>query len=234
MSLLTLTLRRDFHEILKEGDIIDVFCCPSSPLMCKARKVFLFGAGIQVNCNEPFTPALAAKYKLIVVDTSCDSGCLGDETKAIRPNIQVQWTHPRSLIFLDLGEKKAASFTEGQNIGAEAFSLVYERGTWGADGEGSGAGSTIKYTSGVRAVLKQVLSNSSLGITSMVDAPCGSFHWMPVVLSEFPGIHYTGLDITCSVIEGNVLKHRYNPRLKFYCVDMCHQVIPKVRRQAVL
>lgn len=85
----------------------------------------------------------------------------------------------------------------------------------------------MKYTTNARSILKQVLSNSSLGILSMVDSPCGSFHWMPSVIADFPHIQYTGIDIACSVIEGNVLKHRYHSNMKFYCLDMCHQEIPQ-------
>lgn len=86
--------------------------------MCKERNVHMFGSSIRVHCNVPFTPALAKKFKVIVADASCDNGCLVSEVHAVDPTIQVKWTHPRTLVFLD-GKNEVRSYTEGNNTGAE-------------------------------------------------------------------------------------------------------------------
>jgi SAM-dependent methyltransferase len=53
-----------------------------------------------------------------------------------------------------------------------------------------GAGSTLKLTATIRAELPQLLRQ--LGITRLLDAPCGDFNWMRHV--DLTGIKYAGMD----------------------------------------
>jgi 2-polyprenyl-3-methyl-5-hydroxy-6-metoxy-1,4-benzoquinol methylase len=53
-----------------------------------------------------------------------------------------------------------------------------------------GYGSTIVGTSTVRAELRQMLDR--LGITSLLDAPCGDFNWLATV--DLNGLAYIGID----------------------------------------
>ena len=62
------------------------------------------------------------------------------------------------------------------------FGMFYKNFSWGLEASGSGPGSTIEYTKSVREIIKKVINEYS--IKSMLDAPCGSFHWMPLVLRE--------------------------------------------------
>ena len=75
----------------------------------------------------------------------------------------------------------------------QAFQNLYLSGGWsGTDGETvSGSGSTLEYTQGVRRLLPFVFEN--YGIASVVDAPCGDFHWFKEI--PLPTVEYIGLDI---------------------------------------
>ena len=84
----------------------------------------------------------------------------------------------------------------------KVFNSIYERHVWGAGevgGEGSGIGSSLNYTAGVRQILGRFVERHSL--TTMIDAPCGSFHWMPHVLRHFPQLNYHGFDAASDVIK---------------------------------
>ena len=84
----------------------------------------------------------------------------------------------------------------------KVFNSIYERHVWGAGevgGEGSGIGSSLNYTAGVRQILGRFVERH--GLTTMIDAPCGSFHWMPHVLRHFPQLNYHGYDAATDVIK---------------------------------
>lgn len=60
-----------------------------------------------------------------------------------------------------------------------------------------GVGSTMEATKHLRATLPGLLKR--LGITSMVDAPCGDFNWMGA--TNLSGINYIGCDNSADHID---------------------------------
>jgi hypothetical protein len=111
---------------------------------------------------------------------------------------------------------------------AQVFKSIYSRLAWGADGGGSGGGSTIQYTAQTRHVLVRFMTAKN--ISSLVDAPCGSFHWMPLVLSrlEHHGHHleYFGYDVVESVIQASQSKYENASSLRFSLGDITRGPLP--------
>ncbi len=103
------------------------------------------------------------------------------------------------------------------------FSYIYSWGRWGEGESRSGPGSTLAYTQNLRERLPGVLSE--LGIRTMLDVPCGDFHWMSQVpLALGP---YIGADIVPAMIRDNEKKHARADR-RFMVLDIVSQVPPKV------
>ena len=80
------------------------------------------------------------------------------------------------------------------------FTNIYKNNLWSSDESRSGEGSEIEYTAPLRNWL--VKNIDLLNIKTFVDAPCGDFNWMKLVVPEVK-INYVGLDIVDAVIERN-------------------------------
>mmetsp|Transcript_5611 Transcript_5611/g.12429 ORF Transcript_5611/g.12429 Transcript_5611/m.12429 type:complete len:480 (+) Transcript_5611:231-1670(+) len=124
---------------------------------------------------------------------------------------------------LDTGAKQA--FVEGGDA-REVFTQIYESAIWGKGddlGEGSGEGSNLNMTRAIRQKLVEVIKKYN--IRSMIDAPCGSLHWMRRVIPQLgPGFAYVGNDVACSVIQQlNGYYGSSQDNWRFYCLDVCHQ-----------
>eukprot|EP00667_Euglena_gracilis_P017312 EG_transcript_18223 len=115
---------------------------------------------------------------------------------------------------------RSAEMKEDQANPTAVFSSIYRSLKWTAAGGGSGKGSTVQITEKVRKVLVTVVRRFK--VRSMIDAPCGSFVWMPRALVELPHLRYTGVDIACNVIQRLQQKHDLQ-RHRFHCMDVCHQ-----------
>jgi hypothetical protein len=106
------------------------------------------------------------------------------------------------------------------------FSAIYARRIWGQEGGGSGLGSSLEYTRFTRVLLVHFLRTHN--ISSMLDAPCGSFLWMPAVVAAArrhnSGFSYTGLDVVQSVIAGHAAKHANASHLRFGTADLAADV----------
>ena len=112
---------------------------------------------------------------------------------------------------------------------AAEFSRIYAGKLWSAEGGGSGGGSTMEYTRGTREVLHAFLVEHK--IRTMVDAPCGSFHWMPALLHRLeadgaPLTLYTGMDVVSSVIEPLAAAHVNSSSLRFEVKDLTRDALP--------
>ncbi len=102
---------------------------------------------------------------------------------------------------------------------ATRFVQAFDQNVW-RDGESvSGPGSTLGYTSELRATLPAMIR--ALGCRSMLDAPCGDFNWMQAV--DLTDIAYTGADIVPSMIEG---LRRGHPQHRFACLDITRDPLP--------
>lgn len=93
--------------------------------------------------------------------------------------------------------------------------------TWGSAESASGRGSELGATSALRAWLPDLFQE--LGVTSVVDAPCGDWNWMKQV--DLTGIDYTGLDIVPEVIARN--QDRYtSANVRFQVADLTRDPFP--------
>jgi len=113
------------------------------------------------------------------------------------------------------------------------FSSIYKQNTWTKDGGGSGTGSTVSYTKRTRSVIAHVLKEHN--VQTMIDAPCGSFHWMPLVFERLKAVgagpnEYTGYDVVASVIQSVSAAHATNvstPKLQFLVADLTTDSLPR-------
>lgn len=79
------------------------------------------------------------------------------------------------------------------------FTDIRSRNRWGGADSVSGTGSDLLQTRVVRNELPLVCRE--YGVLSMLDIPCGDYHWMKHV--DFEAIDYTGADIVTDLIRGN-------------------------------
>src|SRR5438128_829316 len=103
------------------------------------------------------------------------------------------------------------------------FSYIYSCGRWGHGESRSGPGSSLASTRNLREHLPGVLSQ--LGVRSMLDAPCGDFHWMsqvPLALEQ-----YIGADIVPAMIRDNQRRYATGNR-RFIVMDIVREVPPRV------
>lgn len=109
-----------------------------------------------------------------------------------------------------------------------AFTGIYDGLKWGSEGEGSGSGSTLRYTAPTRNVLEMLVYRH--GVTRFLDAPCGSAHWWPPLLARLrrfvPCFEYRGLDVVASVVEGNTAKFKGDPLTSFARADLSTAELP--------
>ncbi|MBK8555581.1 MAG: hypothetical protein IPL65_07330 [Lewinellaceae bacterium] len=71
------------------------------------------------------------------------------------------------------------------------FEKIYRSKHWGEGESISGPGSSLMATQGIVAGLQKFVADYH--IASMVDVPCGDFHWMRQL--NFSNLKYLGCDI---------------------------------------
>jgi len=105
----------------------------------------------------------------------------------------------------------------------DVFTDVYRKNSWGDSESKSGSGSSLQNTATLRAVLPGL--QKELGIRSMLDIPCGDFHWMKEVEVDIE--MYLGADIVSELIQSN--NQRFgNKTRKFLVLDITKDELPKV------
>lgn len=110
-------------------------------------------------------------------------------------------------------------------LGEEAlFSLIYHTGYWKGLGIGSrsGEGSSISATETIRRTLPAMIK--ALEIGSMLDLPCGDWHWMSKV--DLGEIDYIGADIVDDLIRDNRRKYGSHNR-RFVKLDITRDELPR-------
>jgi hypothetical protein len=100
------------------------------------------------------------------------------------------------------------------------FGSIYRDREWDTGETVSGPGSTIRYTEELRISLPDLLKKWE--IRSLLDAPCGDYHWMSQTKLE--GIEYTGADVVTELIESN---RKLYPGVKFLVADITKDWLPK-------
>ena len=104
----------------------------------------------------------------------------------------------------------------------EVFSSIYDNYGFGSTESHSGPGSTLEETKLLREEIKKLVADK--GIKSVVDIPCGDFHWMKEIVFNFDS--YIGGDIVEKAIETNNEKYS-NSRIKFIHFDLVNDTIPE-------
>ena len=114
------------------------------------------------------------------------------------------------------------TFTMAQSSTEKIFARIYARNLWGDVESRSGTGSSVARTEQLRTRLTRLFLD--LGVSSILDLPCGDFNWMR--LTELPGIDYHGADIVTSLIARNNLLYA-GPGRNFLRLDMLCDAVPR-------
>ena len=103
------------------------------------------------------------------------------------------------------------------------FSKIYKSHKWGGKDSVSGPGSDVHQTRIIINALPALFN--TLNISTMLDIPCGDFHWMRSV--DLNSIDYTGGDIVKEIIKKNREKYTRNG-VRFQYLNLIKDKLPKV------
>lgn len=105
---------------------------------------------------------------------------------------------------------------------SEVFRKIYATNAWASDDSHSGRGSDLAQTAEIRAALPSLLHE--LGVQTMLDVPCGDFHWMRMLKLD---VDYIGADVVPDLIAANNVRY-CNERRRFQVLDIVNDKIPQV------
>jgi hypothetical protein len=104
----------------------------------------------------------------------------------------------------------------------EIFTDVFHQNLWKSRESASGKGSELEQTGRFAVELPALLRE--LRVATLLDIPCGDFHWMRTV--DLEGVRYTGADIVGELIERN---QRYaKAGVRFQQLDLLGDRLPQV------
>ncbi|MCC6485863.1 MAG: class I SAM-dependent methyltransferase [Candidatus Hydrogenedentes bacterium] len=106
---------------------------------------------------------------------------------------------------------------------ADVFRHHYEFNRWRSEESVSGPGSTLEHTENIRRVLPGLFEE--LGVSAILDAPCGDFNWFRMIEWKKP-ITYTGGDIVEPLVARNQSLYG-NPQTRFIHVDIVSGLLPE-------
>jgi hypothetical protein len=101
------------------------------------------------------------------------------------------------------------------------FERIYDQNLWGDPESASGGGSATAATDAIRRDLPAVFARYE--IRSLLDAPCGDFHWMKHLAGSFD--RYVGVDIVRDLIDRNERLYATD-RIGFLCADIVADRLP--------
>lgn len=101
------------------------------------------------------------------------------------------------------------------------FGAIHATRAWGEGESVSGPGSTRERAVSFLPDLIDLIH--SLGVHSLLDAPCGDFNWASP-LADSVG-HYIGVDVVPQIIEEN--RRHASHRREFLCRDIVSQRLPQ-------
>ena len=101
------------------------------------------------------------------------------------------------------------------------FESVYRDNLWDSRESRSGQGSEVAYTAALIAELPPLFKQ--IGVTSIVDVPCGDFNWMRHV--DLEGIKYVGADIVPEIVQANQARFGSDAR-RFVQADIIDGELP--------
>jgi hypothetical protein len=103
----------------------------------------------------------------------------------------------------------------------ERFRHIYKSNHWSEAESVSGPGSTLEETELLRRKLPELLRE--LNASTLLDLPCGDFHWMQNV--DLTGVHYIGGDLVGDLVERNHAKHACDG-VEFRKIDLMNDTLP--------
>lgn len=104
----------------------------------------------------------------------------------------------------------------------ERFDLLHRLGIYHHPDSVSGAAATLAETASLRDALPRLVGERSIG--SVLDIPCGDFHWMQHVAID---VDYTGADIVRDIVLENEKRHG-GRRRRFVVLDATRDALPRV------
>lgn len=125
--------------------------------------------------------------------------------------------------FIKLKIKSLYILYKHKGRGAEKiFQSIYLKNFWGDSDSLSGPGSNLEVTKVLRNELSELFTH--LKISSILDIPCGDFHWMKDI--KFDNIKYIGADIIQDLVESN--KKYESGNIAFKKLDIIKDELPTV------
>ncbi|MBA4018964.1 MAG: hypothetical protein C0483_17485 [Pirellula sp.] len=104
----------------------------------------------------------------------------------------------------------------------EVFGSIFQANSWGGIQSVSGRGSDTDQTEFLVQSLPGFLKH--LQVSTLLDVPCGDFHWMKDV--AIPDISYVGADLLPQIIQRNNAEFA-SPRRRFIVADLTKDALPK-------
>jgi len=101
-----------------------------------------------------------------------------------------------------------------------AFRQAYAR-LWSGNESQSGAGSSLDQTAAIRHALPLLCTR--LGVRTLLDLPCGDFHWMTTV--DLDSVSYIGGDLLPELIDTNRIRYARQGRT-FRVLDLVTSNLP--------
>jgi len=105
----------------------------------------------------------------------------------------------------------------------EVFTDIYNDNTWLGSDSISGRGSEGEEIKIISQALPVLLKQ--FNISSMLDIPCGDFHWMQNI--DIGDVEYTGADIVTELVQSNIDKYK-NDKIRFISLNLLTDKLPKV------
>lgn len=131
----------------------------------------------------------------------------------------------QAMPFLVPAHRRFIEWSYAAHSGARErlFTRIYRGNAWGDPTSVSGGGSNLAQTEALRTALPQVLR--TLGVRSLLDAPCGDFHWMREV--DLGLERYIGGDIVDDLVRRLQRAHG-GPEREFRRIDITEDRLPQV------
>lgn len=104
---------------------------------------------------------------------------------------------------------------------AEIFDYIYRTNHWSGPDSVSGEGASLDQTYVLQDQLPVLLQ--SLGIQTLLDAPCGDYSWMQTL--DLPVTTYIGADIVASLVRENQTDYG-SPQRQFVHLDITCDPLP--------
>jgi hypothetical protein len=103
----------------------------------------------------------------------------------------------------------------------EVFTTIYQGNSWGGHQSVSGRGSDDDQTAVIAREIPNIITQ--LKVQSMLDIPCGDFHWMKNV--DLRGATYIGADIVTDLVNKNNEQYKTD-KISFQHLNLIEGPLP--------